>query len=195
MFSSIRQRLLITLLFIIIIVGSITIIRSYNDARYEVQELFDAQLAQSARFIQAKALDKLQHIHPESVQKFLNTQAHIPELHSDDSEDDENEEATEYGHEYERKIAFQIWNNKKQNILHSATSPLEPLSKAALTPRTSGFFDVPHDDGLWRVFRLWDNDKQYVVQIGERYDIRNELVTKISQRFIMPSLISLNVIT
>lgn len=195
MFSSIRQRLLITLLLIIIIVGSITIARSYNDARYEVQELFDAQLAQSARFIQARALDKLQYINPESVQKFLDTQSHIPPLHDGEEDDnDDKDEATMYGHEYERKIAFQIWNSKKQKILHSTAAPDIPLSEKALNPQYSGYSDETHGGKLWRVFSLWDNDRQYVVQIGERYDIQNELVTKISQRLVMPSLISLPVL-
>lgn len=194
MFTSIRQRLLITLLLIITIVGSISILRSYYDARYEIQELFDAQLAQSARFIQAKALDRLQHIDPASVQAFLDTQSHIPPLHSNSDEEQETEEVTAYGHEYERKIAFQLWNNKKHKLLHSAAAPIKPLSEKALSPEYSGFADINHDDGKWRVFSLWDNNHQYVVQVGERYDIRNELAAKISQRLIMPSLISLPVL-
>ncbi|MEJ2141412.1 MAG: ATP-binding protein [Gammaproteobacteria bacterium] len=195
MFSSIRQRLIFTLLLIIILVGSVSIVRSYLDARYEIQELFDAQLAQSARFIQAKALDRLQHINPASVQAFLDSQAHIPLLHMNGNGNHEREEVTAYGHEYERKIAFQIWNNNKQKILHSAASPVVALSEKALTPENSGFADVKHDDGTWRVFSLWDNNNQYVIQIGERYDIRNELAGKISQRLIMPSLVSLPILT
>ena len=129
MFSSIRQRLLITLLLIIIIVGSITIIRSYNDARYEVQELFDAQLAQSARFIQAKALDRLQHINPATVQAFLDSQSHIPPLHNEEEENPEIDEVTAYGHEYERKIAFQLWNNKSKSYYILLPPQLCPSQK------------------------------------------------------------------
>ena len=56
---SIRRRLLANLLIIIAFVSLVTLILSYKDARHEVQELFDAQLAQSGRVLQALLLPEL----------------------------------------------------------------------------------------------------------------------------------------
>lgn len=195
MFSSIRQRLLITLVLIITLIGSVTLLRSYLDARYEVQELFDAQLAQSARVIQAQVLPKLRKIDPKVIQEFLDTQSMVPQFQqSEDTNDDADHEMTEFGHEYERKIAFQIWGKKKHLILHSSAAPKVPLSEKSLTSNHAGYTDVVIDKTNWRVFSLWDNQRLYMVQVGERYDVRDELIKKISRRLVMPSLISVPIL-
>ncbi|MGW8228850.1 MAG: hypothetical protein ACWGOW_08115, partial [Gammaproteobacteria bacterium] len=110
MFSSIRQRLLVTLLLSITIIGGITIVRSYLDARYEVQELFDAQLAESARIIQAQLLFVMHSNTRDEIQRLLEDQPFIPEENTNINNN--GHETSPYGHKYEHKIAFQLWNNK-----------------------------------------------------------------------------------
>ena len=83
MFSSIRHRLLVTLLLSIMVIGGITILRSYLDARYEVQELFDAQLAGSARIIQAQLLFVMRNNPPAEIQRLLEDQPLIPPAHTE----------------------------------------------------------------------------------------------------------------
>jgi two-component system sensor histidine kinase QseC len=184
---SIRRRLLANLLIIIAFVSLITLILSYNDARHEVQELFDAQLAQSGRVLQALLLPELLVGPSSDLQELLGRFTELPSKPTSNGEDDEHA----LGHEYERKLAFQVWNRNKELLLRSATAPTSALSKDALDPVNRGFSDEIVGVYDWRVFSLWDESNQHLIQVGERYDVRNELITKISRQLITPSLVSL----
>jgi two-component system sensor histidine kinase QseC len=184
---SIRRRLIANLLITIAFVSLITLGLSYNDARHEVQELFDAQLAQSGRVLQALLLPELLVGPSDDLQKLLERFTRLPSNGLEKYED----EAHALGHEYERKLAFQVWNRDKQLLLHSATAPLVALSPNALDPVNRGFSDEIVGAFDWRVFSLWDDSEQYLIQVGERYDVRDELTTKISRQLITPSLVSL----
>jgi two-component system sensor histidine kinase QseC len=167
-------------------------VRSYMDARYEVQELFDAQLAESARIIQAQLLFVMRSNTKDEIQRLLEDQPFLLEAHTD--QNGNGDEISPYGHEYEHKIAFQLWNNKSQLILRSPSAPTTALSELALDPATRGYSNEKIAGNNWRVFSLWDFNNEYLVQVGEKYDIRNELIHKISTRLIRPSLISLPIL-
>jgi len=184
---SIRRRLLANLLIIIAFVSLITLILSYKDARHEVQELFDAQLAQSGRVLQALLLPELLVGPSSDLQELLDRFTQVPDRPTSRYED----EAHALGHEYERKLAFQVWNRDKEILLRSAAAPSSALSENALDPVNRGFTDEKVGVYDWRVFSLWDESNQYLIQVGERYDVRNDLITKISRQLITPSLVSL----
>lgn len=182
--TSIRRRLLVMLLTIIALVGAFTLVHGYRDARHEVQELFDAQLAQSARVLQAMVLRELN----EDMQRL---QDFLEEGPSILDETFQGHEPGPYGHPYERKLAFQVWNREGELLLHSVTASRESLSGAPITAGTMGFTDALQDGMPWRVFSLWDSRGEYLIQVGERYDIRDELTHAISQRLVAPWLIAL----
>lgn len=187
MTNSIRRRLLANLIITIAFVSLIVLALSYNDARYEVQELFDAQLAQSGRVLQALLLPELLVGPSDDLQKLLERFAGF----SSRIPADKDMEDSGLGHEYERKLAFQVWDHNKKLLLHSATAPSTALSVTALIPENRGFTDEVVGAYDWRVFSLWDESETYLIQVGERYDVRNELITKISRQLITPSLVSL----
>ncbi|HEY5602693.1 MAG TPA: ATP-binding protein [Gammaproteobacteria bacterium] len=187
MIISIRHRLLANLLVTIAFVSATTLVLSYNDSRHEVQELFDAQLAQSGRVLQALLLPELLSGSSSALQVLLERFTYLP----NESTGQYRDEAHALGHEYERKLAFQIWDRNKKLLLHSATAPGAALSAAALDPDNRGFSDAVVGAYNWRVFSLWDESEQHLIQVAERYDVRNELITNISRRLITPSLISL----
>jgi two-component system sensor histidine kinase QseC len=168
-------------------VSSITLILSYNDAHHEVQELFDAQLAQSGRVLQALLLPELLVSTSTNLQELLDRFTRLPNSKMEKYDD----EIHALGHEYERKLAFQVWNRDKTLLLRSATAPTTALSIAALEPAKRGFSDEDVGAFEWRVFSLWDESEQHLIQVAERYDVRDELTTKISRQLITPSLISL----
>lgn len=184
---SIRRRLIANLLIIIAFVSLITLVLSYRDARHEVQELFDAQLAQSGRVLQALLLPELLVGPSSDLQELLDRFTQLPNKPTSKYEDEEHA----LGHEYERKLAFQVWSREKKILLHSSTAPITALSVNALDPANRGFTDEVVGVYDWRVFSLWDDSNQYLIQVGERYDVRNELITKISRQLITPSLVSL----
>ena len=116
---SIQRRLLVNLLITIAFVSLITLFLSYRDATHEVQELFDANLAQSARVLHALVTPELLTGDNKQLQDLLLS---FPEFPSDEmlKYDDE---AHALGHEYERKLAFQVWNKDKTLLLHSRSAP------------------------------------------------------------------------
>ena len=183
---SIRRRLLSNLLLTIVFVSATTLYLSYLDARHEVQELFDAQLAQSARVLQTLVLPELK---MQQHDEMRTVQGNMPNF-LDKTPGGEHEETT-YGHEYERKLAFQVWSKNKTMLLRSVTAPMYALSENALTPQGRGFSDVDAGDYTWRVFSLWNETDSYLIQVGERYDVREELITNISRRLITPALVTL----
>ncbi|VAW96429.1 Sensor histidine kinase [hydrothermal vent metagenome] len=162
--------------------------RSYRDANHEVQELFDAQLAQSSRSLQAIILYNIEAIDNFSAQEILNypiTTANTDPINEYDLRDT---------HSYERKMAFQVWDNGKRLVLRSASAPIIALNKNALTPKARGFSDVMLNNEKWRVFSLWDKQFKHLIQVGERYAIRDELTSEIVKHLLLPSITSIPIL-
>jgi two-component system sensor histidine kinase QseC len=186
--TSIRRRLLFTLLFTISLVSGITLLLSYYDAQHEVEELFDAHLAQSAKVLQALLLPELVQGDAVRLQSFLHYTESFPLVI------DSEEEASAYGHEYERKLAFQVWDHEKNLILKSASAPEAPLSIPGLEPRNRGYSDEIVQGASWRVFKLWDRQERFLFQVAERFDVREELTNDISNRLLAPAFLALPIL-
>jgi two-component system sensor histidine kinase QseC len=73
-------------------------------------------------------------------------------------------------HRHSRKTAFQIWEHGRELRLHSANAP-----NARLSELDEGFSDVTHAGIAWRVFSAWDAGHEYLVQVAERQDTRDEI--------------------
>ena len=193
---SIRRRLITILLSLIILIVSITILLSYKDARHEVGELFDAQLAQSARVLDALILNqisetKVSHIDLVKIQNIID---HITVLDEPGFNSFEKNGITREEQEYERKLAFQIWGDGGKLVLRSASAPNAPLSKKSLNKKLLGYFDELINRKHWRVFSVRTENKKYFMQVGEQIDIRNELTGDISKDLVKTSLLSLPVL-
>lgn len=188
---SIRRRLVIKLLAIVIITVSITVVVSYKDAQHEVGELFDAQLAQSSRVLDALIIQQvtLSNVGNVDFKKIQNIIDHITVLNSQ-----KNINSVAEGSDYERKIAFQMWDMKVNLILHSASAPVTPLSVESLKQNKSGYFNTLINETRWRVFSTTTEDKKYIMQVGEQFDIRDELTEDISKQLVESSLISLPIL-
>ena len=184
--KSIRNRLLIILILVITLIGALTVWSSYKSSEHEVEELFDAQLAQSARVLLSIILTRTRHEDFRTIQEFLDAGGDIPAVADDDSG---GTDRTDY-HEYERKVAFQLWDRNGRLLLHSAHIGTEPLSPKGLDPHRKGYNDEKFSGSLWRVFSLQDKKHGYLIQVGERYAIRDELVSEIVLHFLTPSVIS-----
>ena len=103
-----------------IIGSSIIILISYNSTSHEVNELFDAQLTQVSR-----VLNSLIELH-QSIGDISNPTV-IPGWISNETFE-EGHKATKLGHEYERKIAFQVWDENETLIIRSESAPNTPFS-------------------------------------------------------------------
>jgi two-component system sensor histidine kinase QseC len=171
---SIRNRLLFILLTVTAAIWLITAWSGYQETQHEVSEIFDAQIAQSARSMLLLASHELQ----ELADAPANTD-HIHFIPDDPT--------LKSGHPYEQKIAYQIWYLPAHTlVLRSANAPVQPLTDAA-----EGYSDHSIDGEPWRIFTLTDPQSGYQVQMGESYGLRNHLISHIALRLIMPTLLAL----
>ncbi len=89
-------------------------------------------------------------------------------------------------HKYARRVAFQVWNKEHQLRLHSANAPQQPLAS-----EERGFSDHTIDGHRWRVFSTWNESAEYLIQVAERADVRDELARGIAGNMLKPLFISL----
>jgi len=174
---SVRRRLLFVLLTATGIVWTVTALVSYYDARREINELFDAQLAQSAQvlmsLVEHEAKEELQKAIVQDTQKGLITRL--------------NDHLT--GHRYEKNIAFQISIGHGRFVFHSPQAPATPLSSV-----DSGFSDEKIGDYRWRVISLSEQGGLIRVSVGERFEVRRDLLHRITERLLAPLIVVLPVL-
>jgi two-component system sensor histidine kinase QseC len=89
-------------------------------------------------------------------------------------------------HKYSRRVAFQVWEKGQLLRLHSANAPQEHM-----TSIEHGFSGSTFDGHRWRVFSTWGETGEYLIQVAERTDVRNELERGIAGNLLLPLLISL----
>ncbi len=89
-------------------------------------------------------------------------------------------------HKYARRVAFQVWDKGHQLRLHSANAPQQPLAN-----EERGFSDHTIDGHRWRVFSTWNESAEYLIQVAERADMRDELARSIAGNMLKPLFISL----
>lgn len=179
--KSIRSRTLLLVLGVLGLSLSLISYRSYRDAQHEVEELFDARLAQSARLlaglIDADLPDSRRALLQDALDAAL-VQARGP-----------------LGHEYENKLAFAVYDSSGARLLGSASAPPGRL-EALLGPSGNGglqggFLSRERDGQRWRLFLLQDAPDALWILVSERADVRGELAQKIARRSLQSDLIGL----
>ncbi len=171
---SIRYILIIRILIASFVLVGIGAWLGYKDVQHETRELFDAQLARSARLILSLVQADSGQFNLSDIQKFLDqNQLEIPDPASGDLPGEEEEEL-DSGHIYETKLGFQIWDSSGNLILKSTNVPLKIISQ-----QDEGYSNSYFLDHEWRVFTLNSVDDRYRAMTAERIDVRNDLIGKI----------------
>ncbi|BCB25160.1 two-component sensor histidine kinase [Sulfurimicrobium lacus] len=181
--TSLRAKLLLLLLGAVTVAWLATALFTYFDTHHEIDEIFDAQLAQSAKVLLAQA-------------------AHdIKERRGD--HDGVAGEVRSGDHKYERELAFQLWDNEGRLLLRSSGAPEQLLSPgyAAAHPGEKShdhhgehrgrFEDVTIAGQGWRVFSHWDEEGEVLVQMGEHHEVRQELAANVAGRLLLPLALGL----
>ncbi|MGS2745241.1 ATP-binding protein [Halomonas sp. LS-001] len=173
--SSIRQRTLGLALLVfgasMLVIGFI----SYRYAAHEIEELHDASLAQNARLLEGLLEAPL----PDSDRSLLLNSVEGALLGTEESG---NRFA---GHRYESKLAFQLWEGDRL-LLRSANAPEIPLDQ-----QPAGYSTLTVDQIDWRIYLLEVTDTNKRVVVGEREDVRDELIRAVALRTLLPDLIGL----
>ncbi|MCC7547423.1 MAG: sensor histidine kinase N-terminal domain-containing protein [Burkholderiales bacterium] len=92
-------------------------------------------------------------------------------------------------HKDARKVAFQVWDRHGGLRLHSMNAPNEALGRG-----TEGLAERTVEGRRWRVFSAWDPSREYLVQVGERADVRDALARDMIGALLSPLLIALPVL-
>ena len=171
---SIRRFLLIGIASVIALGWSITAIINFSSSREQVEELFDAELAQMSRVLQAMIGQEMS--------------AHATPLNYADQgvleATFDNGESSALGHKYERKLAFQVWSDAGQLLLANHL-PL-PTDANALH---EGYADLKVEGHAWHSFTLHDKAQKLWFRVAQREDVRSELTGEIALAATLPGLI------
>ncbi|MGL1834313.1 sensor histidine kinase [Rhodocyclaceae bacterium SMB388] len=197
---SIRSRTVFLVLGLLGVSMTLLSLKSYVDAKHEIEELFDAQLAHGARLIAGMVGADMPSTARLALQQSLDTAVSAPRAETG-------------GHRYESKLAFQVLEDDAGVLLQSASAPsgwvevlvagLTPANRnasadpsvfAGLRDSLPGYHDVTIDGHGWRLFMLRDRSDDRWILVGERDDVRGELVGSITLRSILPDVLGLPLI-
>jgi two-component system sensor histidine kinase QseC len=170
--TSIRRRTLTLIIGLMLTGIAVISVLNLHDSNHEIAEVYDAQLAQNARLLQGvMRMPLASKQHAELYQAF-NQALGAAEPKVD-------------GHPYETKIAFQVWNRKGEVLVHTASAP-----SFTAPPSTPGFSDVVDlNNRQWRAFLLEDKQNELRIWVGERDDVRADLVDRIVSHTLWPNIV------
>ena len=137
---------------------------THIESRHEIDRLFDAQLAQSAQVL-------------------LGTTRH--EIHE---RIEHGEDEIAVTHEYEQKLAFQIWD-EHDLLVRSTSAP-----NTALGITKDGYSESIINGQQWRVLTRWDANHEFMIQVAEPLAGREALARHITLKMLLPTFIALPVL-
>lgn len=170
--SSMRRRTLALVLGLMLLGTLAMTLFNYFDSTHEVEEIYDAQLAHSARLLQGLMRTPVREEERAGLYRAFNEALAQAGQRS------------KPGHPYESKLAFQVWDASGHLLVHSAGAPsLESPSQL------EGFAALELGPHKWRGFLLRDSSTGLLIWTGERDDVRRELVTSIVRHTLFPTLL------
>ncbi|QIR13907.1 ATP-binding protein [Shewanella aestuarii] len=167
---SLRLSLSLLMLAGVILTVSFASILSGRDAEHEINELFDADMVQTAKllelfYVNELTLDKIKLL-SETPIRF-----HIPESNIDTL----SEQMTAQTLSYERKLSFQLFSATGKLLAYSDNTDANELAQF-----TEGYVKQFINGHQWHVFRLYSEAKKVWIVTAQRNDVRQELVDEIN---------------
>jgi len=92
-------------------------------------------------------------------------------------------------HRYLRKVTFQVWEKGRDLRVHSANAPDHRLA-----PSDQGYADAEFAGNRWRVYSAWSANGQYLVQVGETREARDDISGELASHLLAPLAIALPVL-
>lgn len=162
---SLKRRLFVAFLATSMATWGITAFITHRAIKQEVYDLFDDELMQSARVIQAFVASLL---HDGSLYEHWDLDHGVSILKGQAG-----------GYSYDDKVAFQLWMTNEGLILRSSNAPTFAFSE-----NKQGFSEIEVDDQYWKVFSLQqtdiEGDETYVIHVAHQHEVRNEILEHMS---------------
>ncbi|OHV12915.1 ATP-binding protein [Kushneria phosphatilytica] len=194
--KSIRRYLTRTLLGVVVVGATLSALSAWFITDHEMDEIFDAQLAQMARVVAGMLGGDMDTRDYQDLLEHLNQPGHLARLYDRQgrqrpvSPQADQAPPRRFMHE-ERLLSMGFWRADGSPLLLSAYWNEEGLFPA---PREVGYRWVSYDGAQWRVFSFNDRDSDIWISIGLREDFQEELARKIVYGNTLPYLLILPVI-
>lgn len=180
---SLTRTLTLILATTVLVIAGIAALWSYIESNHELEELFDAELAQSTRIVQGLVRHLAQTQSTDQLAQALEETLRLPPGASEEGDYDEILPDGS-GHKYEKKIAFQIWAPDGTTYLSTQ------LQDTRLT-FSPGYDWVESQGFSWRTFVLQDPVTGLWIRSAQRNDIREELSEELAISNVLPLLVTL----
>jgi two-component system sensor histidine kinase QseC len=128
---------------------------------FEVNQLFDSHLFQTARLLA------------------------VTTLHESEEHDLDGFELDLHTHGYEYPVIFQVWTEDGRLLMRGPKAPREPISRS----ETDGFTDSEFGGETWRVFTLILQEPSHRIQIADAISVRHALIKDFMLNTLKPFLI------
>ncbi|WP_219268957.1 ATP-binding protein [Pseudomonas sp. Xaverov 259] len=176
--SSVRARILIPVLVLILLGDALISWLVLRDSHHEIEEVYDAQLAQSARLLQGvlRQRDPGDADWGRLYEAFDHAMSRVGE--------------EGVAHPYETRLTFQVWRSDGQLLMRSAEAPV-----LTAPPTTLGAHDLMDSGNEWCAFLLADPQQGLLIWVGERDDIRQSVIERIVRHTLWPSVIGVPLLT
>lgn len=183
---SMTRTLTITVTVLVLLLALVAAAWSYIESNHELEEIFDAELAQNTRIVQGLVRDLQTDQSPEKLREIL--QDTLLQTPVTDEEDGNEVLPNGRGHKYEKKIAFQVWSPTGEPLLESSRREAESPSLAP------GFGWIESEGFRWRTFLIQDPQSGFFIRSAQRDDIRQELSRELALGNTLPLLLVLPVL-
>ncbi len=180
---SLTRTLTILVTTAVLLIASTAAVWSYLESNHELEELFDAELAQSTRIVQGLVRHLVETQSPEQLSRTLEETLQLPEGALREGDYDEILPDGS-GHKYEKKIAFEVWSPEGTPMLDTLAAD----DHMALVP---GYRWVESAGFRWRTFTLEDPETGFWIRTAQREDIRQELSQELAMGNVLPLLLIL----
>ena len=169
--SSLRQRTLWRVMALLLLGTGLIALYNHHDSSHEIAEIYDAHLAQNARLLQGVMSMPLADPERQALYAAYNDALAKAGKHR-------------VGHPYESKLAFLVWRENGDVLVRTPSAPQfdQPL-------REPGFSNLTLDGRQWRGFLLPVPEQHVLIWVGERNDVRGDLVSRIVRHTLAPFLV------
>lgn len=171
----------------VLLIALIAAAWSYIESNHELEELFDAELAQSTRIVQGLIRHLADTQSLEQLSDTLEETLQLPGLGLTDEELEADQDEIlpkGAGHKYEKKLAFEVWTPEGAPLLDT----LNADDSLGLVP---GYTWAESTGYRWRTFTLQDPDTGFWIRTAQREDIRQELSQELALGNVLPLLLAL----
>lgn len=176
--KSIRQYLLVGMFLALILAFIVSFVISYRATTEEVEELYDAQLIQDARFVEGFLNQSTHKLDWQHINRALANAAKVSFAKGVESNPE--------GHAYEHKMAIQVWDLHGNLLLNTPSAP-----QYALSPLKKGFFRKREKGYDWYIYTHQIPANHYWLITAERSDVREEMIEKIVMSLLTGNLMAI----